>query len=655
MNSELHSFIIWNKGREKTNDILKDIRKKFELLEVYEINWKSDLFYDNMTRFCGKDMPPLSFMETHHGVGPFLLCVIIDKNPRYDLRSTTKGVRTVNVNTFDAKQTYRSLVDNKYRIHGTETEEETKHDLMILLGKNLNDIRNSLPQKWDEKIKKLHSDTDSESWENLSQLFDVLNATVKYVVVRNFENLPNKFVSEKHNDIDILTDQLEQIKITAKAKRAFEDEHPTLYTVRIGNEDILFDFKHVGDQYFDPKWSKDILNHRVLSQHGFYIPCEEDYFYSLLYHVLLHKQKITDDYVEKLVTFASKLKIKNFTRDTFSKYDDIIRILDTYMRKMGYDYTRSKTSGFYNSKVVELAITKREYSLFKEKLQTKNWLEAAGEIYHQNKPWIFKMITNQHRSDFLFLLDIKKDDLALVIDADLGQIAIPLSRFCNVIAIENDPDKIEIMKLIAKQENRNNIQFIHSDIYNAKFETSKFNLIIKNGIEKIDSLDNKDQLISQQEILNKFYHLLQPGGTLYLGALNKFGLKHLLGEKLDDLQDFVYLKSDLAKSIFEGETGKKLRTLPHGKKEYEKLILKSGFKDVDFLGNISNYMLPDILVDLSNNCSSLYVCNNFYLVDDYDEINGARSMYDEKLRHLYEIFSEQLSNFYPSYSIIAHK
>ena len=63
------------------------------------------------------------------------------------------------------------------------------------------------------------------------------------------------------------------------------------------------------------------------------------------------------------------------------------------------------------------------------------------------------------------------------------------------------------------------------------------------------------------------------------------------------------------------------------------------------MGNISNYVLPDILVDLSNNCSSLYMSNNFYLVDDHDEINGARSMYDEKLRHLYEIFSEQLSNF----------
>ena len=149
--------------------------------------------------------------------------------------------------------------------------------------------------------------------------------------------------------------------------------------------------------------------------------------------------------------------------------------------------------------------------------------------------------------------------------------------------------------------------------------------------------------------------MLKPEGTLYLGALNKFALKYLLGEKLDGLQDYVYLKSDLAKSIFEVKTNKKLRILPHDKKEYEKLILRSGFKDIEFLGNISNYMLPDILVDLSNNGSSLYMSNNFYLVDDYDEENGARSMHDEKLRHLYEIFSEQLSNFYPSYSIIAQK
>ena len=655
MDPELHAFIIWNKGREKTNDILKDIRKKFELLEVYEINWGSDLFYDNMVRFCGRNMPPLSFMETHHGNGPFLLCIIIDKNPRYDMRSTTKGVRSVNINTFDAKQTYRSWVGNKYRIHGTETAEETEHDLMILLGKNLNDIRQSLPQRWDDEIKIFHSDTNSQGWENISQLFYVLNATVRYVVLRNFENLHNNFASKAHNDIDILTDQLEQIKITAKAKRAFEDEHSTLYSVRIGNKDVLFDFKHVEDQYLDPKWSNDILNRRILSQHGFYTPCQEDYFYSLLYHVLLHKRKIADDYIEKFVTIASKLKIENITRDTFSKHDDIIRILDTYMRKMRYDYTRSKISGFYNSEVANLAITKREHQLFKEKLQTKNWLEVAGEIYHQNKPWIFKTIANQHISDFLFLLDIKKDDLALVIDADLGQIAIPLSRFCNVIAIEDNPDKIEIMKLIAKQENRKNIQFINSNIYNAKFESGKFNLVILNGIEKIGSLDNKDQLISQQEALNEFYRLLQPGGTLYLGVLNKFGLKYLLGESLNGLQDYVYLKNDLARSIFEAETGKKLRILPHGKKEYEKLILKSGFNGINFFGNISSYILPDILTDLSNNESSLYIANNFYLVDDHDEINGTRSKYDEKLRHLYGVFSEQLSNFYPSYSIIAHK
>ena len=304
---------------------------------------------------------------------------------------------------------------------------------------------------------------------------------------------------------------------------------------------------------------------------------------------------------------------------------------------------------------MDFAITKREHRMFREKLETKNWLEAAAEVYYQNKPWAYEMIVNQNRADFLFLLDIKKDDLALVIGADLGQIVLPLSRFCNVIAIENDPDRIEIMKIIAKQENRNNIQFLMSDIHNTKFETGKFDLVIINDFEKIGSLGNKDQVINQQELLNEAHRMLKLGGTLYFGALNKFGLQYLLGENVDGLQDYVYLKNDLAKSIFEAETGEKLKTLPHEKKEYEKMILKSGFKDVNFFGNLRDYRLPYAWVDLSSNQSSMFVANNLYFLDEYDVSNKTRSKYNEKLKHLYEIFSEQLSNLYSSYSMVAQK
>ena len=653
MDTELHLFLIWKKARDMTDDILNDLKKKFELLEVYEINWSPEFFSDNMSRFYGVNLPPGAFKANQHDFGPFLLCIIEDKNPIYDNRETAKGETHVNINTFDAKQTYRSWTGGGNNIHASNTEEETEHDLVLLLGKNLKDIRNSLPQAWNGKIKSIDSDlVGSKGWKNTSQLFYVLNATVNYLVLRNFENISDLNTSVRNSDIDILTNQVEQIRFITNAKKILEEKNQEFHLVMIANNDVLL---HVGEQYYDPKWANDILNRKVLSQHGFYIPNDEDHFYSLLYRALVQKSMVPDDYIERLVSLSSKLKINNLTREAFSTYDTVIEILDVYMRKMGYEYMPRDYSVFYNSETVDFAITKREHRMFREKLETKNWLEAAAEVYYQNKPWAYEMIVNQSRADFLFLLDIKKDDLALVIGADLGQIVLPLSRFCNVIAIENDPDRIEIMKIIAKQENRNNIQFLMSDIYNTKFEADKFDLVIINDFEKIGSLGNKDQVINQQELLNEAHRMLKLGGTLYFGALNKFGLQYLLGENVDGLQDYVYLKNDLSKSIFEAETGEKLKTLPHGKKEYEKMILKSGFKDVNFFGNLRDYRLPYAWVDLSANQSSMFVANNLYFLDEYDVSNKTRSKYNEKLKHLYEIFSEQLSNLYSSYSMVAQK
>ena len=636
-----------------TEDILSDLKKKFELLQVYEVNWSSEFFSDNMSRFYGVNLPPGAFKADQHDFGPFLLCIIEDKYPTYGNRETSKGETYVNINTFNAKQAYRSWTGGGNHIHSSYTPAESEHDIVLLLGKNLKDVRNSLPEKWDNKIKAINSDlVGSKGWKNTSQLFYVLNATVNYLVLRNFENISDLNTSVRNSDIDILTNQVEEIRFITNAKKILEEKNQEFHLVMIANNDVLL---HVGEQYYDPKWANDILNRKVLSQHGFYIPNDEDHFYSLLYRALVQKPMVPDDYIERLVSLSSKLKINNLTRESFSTYDVVIEILDAYMRKMGYEYMPRDYSVFYNSETVDFAITKREHRMFREKLETKNWLEAAAEVYYQNKPWAYEMIVNQSRADFLFLLDIKKDDLALVICADLGQIAIPLSRFCNVVAIENDPDRIEIMKIIAKQENRNNIQFLMSDIYNTKFEAGKFDLVIINDFEKIGSLGNKDQVINQQELLNEAHRMLKLGGTLYFGALNKFGLQYLLGENVDGLQDYVYLKNDLAKSIFEAETGEKLKTLPHGKKEYEKMILKSGFKDVNFFGNLRDYRLPYAWVDLSANQSSMFVANNLYFLDEYDVSNKTRSKYNEKLKHLYEIFSEQLSNLYSSYSMVAQK
>ena len=209
----LHIFIIWKNARYMTDKILEDLKKQFELLEVYEVHWSTEFFSDNMSRFYGVNLPPGAFKEDQYDVGDFLLCVIEDKNPKYDDVETPNGKIRVNINTYDAKQTYRSWTGGGNNIHSSNIEEETEHDLVLLLGKNLKDIRNNLPKLWNGTIKKIDSDlVGAKGWKNTSQLFYVLNATVNYLVLRSFENISDLNTSVSTSDIDILTNQVEQIR-----------------------------------------------------------------------------------------------------------------------------------------------------------------------------------------------------------------------------------------------------------------------------------------------------------------------------------------------------------------------------------------------------------------------------------------------------------
>jgi len=302
---------------------------------------------------------------------------------------------------------------------------------------------------------------------------------------------------------------------------------------------------------------------------------------------------------------------------------------------------------------------KTQYKLFREKLNEKNWQEVAAELYGKNNGWLFKIITNQNRSDFLFLLDIEKNHLALDLGADWGQVAIPLSKFCDVIAVENNIEKVDIMKKIAEQEHRSNLQFVVANISDKIFEHEQFNLVIFNGVlELMGTFSNGNPIELQQDALNEAYQLLKPGGVLYMSIENKYDLKYILGERDDHtgFKGLVYLTRDTAQRIFEAETGKELRIFMHSKKEYENMLKKAGFQNIKFFGDLPNHKLPNVVIDLSNNSGPSFAAQNLDFVEEYEGSMGERSNYNEKLKYLYQIFSgEELINLYPSFSIIAKK
>lgn len=347
MNSDearLYVFIIWEKSRGQTQNILDDLKKKFVIREIFEVEWNKENFLDNLKRFYGQSLSDAEEKAKVCGIGSFLVIVISDSNP--DLREPSKSKFSlekdyVNLNVFESKERYRKWVGKEFSVHSSISKNETNHNLTLLFGKNAYDFERELPKEWDGSMKKLKSDlVGQKGWSNMEELLYIMNGTVDYVILRNFENMPEKF---DYNDVDILADDEKLAYIVNKDFSPLTD-NPRTIRFEVGNKKIVFNPNYVGDHYYDDKWERDILKNRTLHPNGFYIPCKMDYFYTLLYHVTFHPRwknvtKISDKYKNILMKLGKELNLEKITDATLSDIDYSKRIVELYLEKMSYQRT----------------------------------------------------------------------------------------------------------------------------------------------------------------------------------------------------------------------------------------------------------------------------------------------------------------------------
>ena len=352
MNSEYGLMIIWEKARDKEIDIINDVKKHFEVINIFEVEWDKDLFSKNLSRFYGENLPKNSFKEKHCGTGKFLLLILKDNEPLYYYRKTSKGRKKVNINFFDAKELYRQWTGGGHKIHATNDEIEFKHDLMLLLGVNKNDYF-KIYEKSDKYIEYTQNIIGSKGWESLEQVFYVLNETTKYVVLRNFQELPTKYVTGTHGDIDILCENYYNLKLILNSTEEFKDITRVRNIVNIDKKDVYFDLRYVGDNYYCKKWEENIISNRI-NYKCFYIPNDVDLKYSLLYHALVQKRKVAQDY---LIYFENTF----MTNDLNMLYND----LKIFMNDNNYSFSNATDISVYNNEKysgIKTPITKKIYS-----------------------------------------------------------------------------------------------------------------------------------------------------------------------------------------------------------------------------------------------------------------------------------------------------
>ena len=175
-------------------------------------------------------------------------------------------------------------------------------------------------------------------YKTITEVFDILNDNkVSYLVLRNYENLlePEMYI-DGHGDVDLLCADSQEIARLLKAETTRNVTPPfigdgTHYHIYVDGEKVSLDLRYVGDDYYCEQWEKDLLDKRV-GHDGFYVMDEENYFYTLIYHAILQKPSLSDEYLHRLINMAGASGIS--LNDKSEK--GLLRALENYMTRHGY-------------------------------------------------------------------------------------------------------------------------------------------------------------------------------------------------------------------------------------------------------------------------------------------------------------------------------
>lgn len=179
---------------------------------------------------------------------------------------------------------------------------------------------------------------------NVESAFNLLNKNnVRYAVLRNWELFYDDLLIEGHNDIDLLCNSKKDKKMLIKAFNAKTnyDKYDGKYYFYVDGTRVFLDIKIVGDGYYCKKWEKTMIKNRIKCDKGFFVLSDEDYLFSIIYHFLIHKNKISDNYVKIVECLSKRINVHvNEYSDALLKYMETKKYFFSipYDKNVGQNY-----------------------------------------------------------------------------------------------------------------------------------------------------------------------------------------------------------------------------------------------------------------------------------------------------------------------------
>jgi hypothetical protein len=350
-------FALWKSARPYKEKIRELITDQFDILLEAEIIWSQEHFHENAARLYEapmyKDIAKEKRRSNHAekiGDNRFILFVIKDTAPHYTFAKSVSGkIELSNLNVVNAKYKFRDWIKEdigvKYGVHSTNNIHEFFFQAPLLLGVELFD---KLLNGKNPATKVINKDLEgADGWKNYTDFFRILNLTSNYLVQRSFETLP---YANEEKDIDLLTDNYQRLA-SAIGARQFRKQ-PYKGYVTINGERISLDIRFIGDKYYDIVWQKGMLDNKIC-KNGVFVPREDDYFFSLLFHCKVQKGHVKEKYIGILSEIAKKHDFNWYNTELLADNTKIAEILRGYFQSHGYYYEDPLDNGvFKNNEII---------------------------------------------------------------------------------------------------------------------------------------------------------------------------------------------------------------------------------------------------------------------------------------------------------------
>ena len=331
----------------KEQFILDDVKKSFKIKRLFHMNWTQDEFIKNLYIFyASMDAAKLDTIKYKNmitnkvktnGVGKFDVLVVEDPKPIIEHTKTIGGECDANKNIYEKKTYYRSLTKPGYKIHSSNNTQETTRDLLSLFNLTVDEFEKKYPGYDENPIEYTGKSRGIKGgFDTIYDFFKTLNNNIRYCVLRGFEELPEKYPIGE-GDIDILVEDKRFFKYLTDGRKVHPEIYRIQYEVNIAGKPMKVDVRNVGDDYYCKKWEEDILSRRLLIN-GIYVPCNDDYKYSLLYHCLLQKKNINSKYDDIFRSF-------NLIGSKDKLLDELSRFMVSHM----YEFTKPSDLKVYSN------------------------------------------------------------------------------------------------------------------------------------------------------------------------------------------------------------------------------------------------------------------------------------------------------------------